>query len=602
MKLVKFKTLTIKNFLSVGEEPVVINFTKGLNIITGINKDKSSRRNGVGKSTIADAIYFAIFGNTLRDIKKENVGNNITNKQPAVTIDLEISSSTGIVDQYKITRVLNPSKCYIYKNDNDITLDTINNTTKYISDLISASPELFQNCVIMTVNNTVPFMAKKKIEKRKFIESILNLEVFSDMLGYVRAEYNEVQRDLDMECIRYEEVSNQIQAIEQEKKRQEIENNNRIAKIKERKQTNTNTITELQQRVDTNFKKSISEYQTQITKLKDTLVELKRKREVSNKKIIELKASNNHIKTTHDKMISEGSTCPVCLQSLTEHSHEKIMAEKQKLLESINKNNETIKKKTDQLKMVDEVRDKIETKIDDYQNKINEQTIIVKDKDNTLSKINQLQEWNNELDSEMQNLTTITDNQTDQLDKLTNRLQEVQKTISDYKDNINLIDVARFVVSEEGVKSYIVKRVLQLLNSKLSYYLKKMDSNCICVFNEYFEEQIIDEKGKIMSYFNFSGAEKKNIDLACLFAFMDIRRLQGDVAFNLNIYDELFDSSLDEKGVELVVDILQERVEKFNESAMVISHRRDSTKIATGDIIFLQKENGITTRTKEVVS
>ena len=58
-----------------------------------------------------------------------------------------------------------------------------------------------------------------------------------------------------------------------------------------------------------------------------------------------------------------------------------------------------------------------------------------------------------------------------------------------------------------------------------------MDANCICVFNEYFEEQIIDEKGKICSYFNFSGAERKNIDLACLFAFMDIRRLQGDVAF-----------------------------------------------------------------------
>lgn len=81
MKLVKFKKITVQNFLSVGEEPVVINFTKGLNIITGINKDKSSRRNGVGKSTIADAIYFAIFGNTLRDIKKENIGNNITQKK-----------------------------------------------------------------------------------------------------------------------------------------------------------------------------------------------------------------------------------------------------------------------------------------------------------------------------------------------------------------------------------------------------------------------------------------------------------------------------------------------------------------------------------------
>ena len=128
------------------------------------------------------------------------------------------------------------------------------------------------------------------------------------------------------------------------------------------------------------------------------------------------------------------------------------------------------------------------------------------------------------------------------------------------------------------------------------FFLKRMDANCICVFNEYFEEQIIDEKGKICSYFNFSGAERKNIDLACLFAFMDIRRLQGDVAFNFSVYDELFDSSLDEKGVDLVTEILKERVEKYKECIMVISHRKESMKNATGEIIFLEKKNGITTR------
>ena len=151
-------------------------------------------------------------------------------------------------------------------------------------------------------------------------------------------------------------------------------------------------------------------------------------------------------------------------------------------------------------------------------------------------------------------------------------------------------------MSEEGVKSYIVKKILQLFNAKLSHYLKKMDSNCICVFNEYFEDEIIDEKGKPCSYFNFSGAERKNIDLACLFAFMDIRRLQGDVAFNFSMYDELFDSSLDERGVELVIDILNERVENYNECAIVISHRKESTKLATGEVIFLEKQNGMTTR------
>ena len=123
-----------------------------------------------------------------------------------------------------------------------------------------------------------------------------------------------------------------------------------------------------------------------------------------------------------------------------------------------------------------------------------------------------------------------------------------------------------------------------------------MDANCVCTFNEYFEEEIIDNKGKPCSYFNFSGAERKNIDLACLFTFMDIRRLQGDVSFNFSIYDELFDSSLDERGVELVIGILKERVEKFNEWIMVISHRKESIKAATGDIIFLEKSNGITKR------
>ena len=73
MKYVNFDTVKIKNFLSIGNEEVEVDFKHGLNIITGINKDKQDRRNGVGKSTIADAIHFAIFGNTIRELKKENI-------------------------------------------------------------------------------------------------------------------------------------------------------------------------------------------------------------------------------------------------------------------------------------------------------------------------------------------------------------------------------------------------------------------------------------------------------------------------------------------------------------------------------------------------
>lgn len=135
-----------------------------------------------------------------------------------------------------------------------------------------------------------------------------------------------------------------------------------------------------------------------------------------------------------------------------------------------------------------------------------------------------------------------------------------------------------------------------MLNSKLLTYLRKLDSNSICIFNEYFEEEITNEKNKICSYFNFSGAERKSIDLACLFTFSDMRRMQGGVKYNLAIYDELFDSSFDEKGIELVTQILQERTEELDECSIVISHRKESIKAVTGEVVYIEKENGISRR------
>ena len=116
----------------------------------------------------------------------------------------------------------------------------------------------------------------------------------------------------------------------------------------------------------------------------------------------------------------------------------------------------------------------------------------------------------------------------------TNKINDIKAEIDSIKKVINLMDVVKFVVSEEGVKSFIVKKILSHFNGKLTHFLKKLDSNCICAFNEYFEEEIINEKGKICLYNNFSGAERKAIDLACLFSFMDMRKSQGDVYYNIS--------------------------------------------------------------------
>jgi DNA repair exonuclease SbcCD ATPase subunit len=188
--------------------------------------------------------------------------------------------------------------------------------------------------------------------------------------------------------------------------------------------------------------------------------------------------------------------------------------------------------------------------------------------------------------TEFDDLITITDNR--HID-LSNQVKVISK-------KIGILDIVKFVISEEGVKSYIVNKLLELLNNRLFYYLKQLDSNSICVFDEYFEEQIVNDNNKICSYFNFSGAERKAIDLACLFAFSDIRRMQGGVSYNIAIYDELFDSSFDEKGIDLITNILKARVDTLDECSIVISHRKESIKEVTGDVIYLVKENGITRR------
>jgi hypothetical protein len=94
---------------------------------------------------------------------------------------------------------------------------------------------------------------------------------------------------------------------------------------------------------------------------------------------------------------------------------------------------------------------------------------------------------------------------TDDLIKLTSKdVEELSRTVDKCREMLNIIDYGKFIVSEEGVKAYIVKQILQLFNSRLAFYLKKMDANCICTFNEYFEEEIVDNKGKECSYFNFN--------------------------------------------------------------------------------------------------
>ena len=595
MKYITFNKISIKNFLSVGNQQVQVDFKRGIHIITGINKDKEDRRNGVGKSTIADAIYFAVFGETLRDLKKENIVNNINRKNCEVILDATISNM-DTKEEVQIIRMLEPSKCYVYINGEDKTRDSISNTNAFLASKFNSNTEVFQNCVIMTINNVIPFMAKKKQEKRKFIEDIFNLGVFGDMLNLLKNDITENKKTFDLEVTKHDEITKNILSLENQQKSMTQERERKKEKYLTRQESNTKEIATINKKLAdftlpdvAEIKKEISEHDTNNTKVDNKLQEARHL----------ISENTTLISQANKKLTSVGTdkdVCPTCLRTIEDNDRDHIKKEKKKINLEIEACEDKIAKLRAEEKQFLTLQSKIDSKIQKLRDSLNSYQHKVKEKNELESRLNQLQAWQKELEQDLKDIETDHNSFDNVIKEQRDRLENVKKQIDVIKEQLNMLDVAKFVVSEEGVKSYIVKKMLQLFNSKLAYYLKKMDANCICTFNEYFEEEIIDSRGKPCSYFNFSGAERKNVDLACLFTFMDIRRLQGDVTFNFSIYDELFDSSLDERGVELVIGILRERVEKYNECIMVISHRKESIKAATGDIIFLEKSNGITKR------
>jgi DNA repair exonuclease SbcCD ATPase subunit len=596
MKKVNFNKISIQNFLSIGEEVVAVEFSQGLHIITGNNKDKPDRQNAVGKSTIADALYFAIFGETLREIKKDLISNNITGGKTHVELDFSVSSPKGD-NNFKVIRTLSPTKLHVYKDGVENTRDSISNTTKYLCDVLSASTSIFQNCVIMTVNNAVPFMAKTRIDKRKFIEDIFGMEVFSEMLSTLRQEYNEKKRDYEINISRLEEIKLSLNNHNNQKQKIIDRRNEKHELYISRQNNNTKEILDLQSQIaDGDNLPNIDDIVKTITKLEDKLSKTdsninKLIGDAANKKTMLAAA-----KETYTKIGTSEDKCPVCLRTIHDHDKENISKEKDTQKQNILILAKEIEAVSSNIKEADLLRQRVRKAITDKSALINETNLKKQNIDNINDRLTQLNKWQEELNHDIQFISNGVTEYDDLISDLMLRVNELDSIVQNSSQELAKLDVVKFIISEEGVKSYIVNKLLELLNNRLFFYLKKLDSNSICQFDEYFEESIVNDRNKICSYFNFSGAERKAIDLACLFAFSDIRRLQGNVQYNIAIYDELFDSSFDEKGIELITNILQERVQTLDECSIVISHRKESLKAVTGDVIFLEKENGITRR------
>ena len=595
MKKIIFEELRIKNFLSIGETPVILNFNKGLNIITGINKDLEDRQNGTGKSTILDAFHFSIFGETMRELKKEFIINNLTNSTAEISLTFSVNGK-----KYKIVRTIKPSKCFLYENDIDISRDSMANTTEAILNILSISPQIFTNCLGLSINTTVPFMAQKKADKRNFIESIFNLDIFSKMNSFLKEDYSSLKKDIENISAKHSELSNSIKVIKNQAENSKKERLNRKSKIEDNVKNSENKITRLKDEIEKYNISDNKDSENKIKKLEEKIEDIEKVIRKKLETFYEIRKEREFLKETLSNIGTDNDECPVCLKPVTsqdiEHIEKRTKDIENKIQDSLKRSEDTEKDLEKEEKQKDLFKKGV-TLLKDVINKNNLSTQEKKNKEEQLSIIEEQLNRDKKSLEELNDENVIADKGTEELE---NKLQKYSEELNGKKTDFKVLEDIKFILSEEGVKAYIVKKILTLFNRKIAYYLDKLSSKISITFDQYFEESIKNERGKETMYFNYSGAEKKAIDLAIMFSFIDMLKLQNNVYYNVQFYDELLDTSLDATGVENVIKLLNEFVEKNSYGIYVISHRKECSKFAKGEVVFLEKNNGITERIEYV--
>ena len=163
--------------MSIGEDEVSIKFKQGLNMITGKNLDNPERKNAVGKSTVMNAFFWGLFGETIGKIANKNIVNYVTNKRVLLKLSLTLLKMVR-TQVTKSLDVLKPSSVELYKDSVDVSRDSIKNTNAEICRIVSSNAMISKCTDIMSISDNAPFMTQTAEAKRKFISNIFNVIIF----------------------------------------------------------------------------------------------------------------------------------------------------------------------------------------------------------------------------------------------------------------------------------------------------------------------------------------------------------------------------------------------------------------------------------------
>jgi len=531
--------------------------------------------NGSGKSTMLDALCFALFNRPFRQIKKEQIVNTINNADTVVELEFQVGTKN-----FKIIRGIKPAIFEIYsdgvlQNQNASSVDY----QKILEDqILRLNYRAFKQIAVLGSSSYQPFMQMRPRHRREVVEEILDIRVLTHMDSLTRNQQTELGKQIV-------EARHQVDIIEskhelQTKHFNELKNRSsgdsdiKKAKLQENKDA-TESYLRKSERLEEEYKEleiSVSTRPQYETKLKQ-LEKLETKIEQNLK--------------THERNLEffeQNDNCPTCTQKIEETFRDKKIEQERTVVVTLNQG----------MKDLMAELAKTETKITEFNgisNKLYENKI---DLSKVESSLKELKRFSDSLHNEILLLDGKNEDDKDiekSLVDLQEQLKQTKLELVRITEEKKYLDVAREILSDRGAKAKIIKKYLPIMNSLINQHLQAMDFFVSFYLDEEFKEEVKSRHRDTFDYNNFSEGEKMRIDLALVFTWRAIAKMKNSANTNLLILDEIFDSSLDGQGTDDFFKIVRNM---GKENIFIISHKGDILFDKFTNIIQFKKEHNFT--------
>ena len=587
---IKIKDLTVKNFMSVGNQTQAVDFGKQqMTLVLGENLDQggddNGSRNGTGKTTIVNALSYALYGVALTNIKKDNLINKINSKGMLVTLSFD---KDGV--SYRIERGRRPNLLKFYVNDveqdteeSDDAQGDMRETQKDVDELLGMSHDMFKHIVALNTY-TEPFLSMRANDQRAIIEQLLGITLLS--------EKSEALKELIR--ISKDEIQQESANIEAAKK-----SNEKIQQSVD-SLTTRQTAWYTQQTTDLEkIGKAINElHSVDITKELEQHTRLKAYDEHSakikslNKEKATLESAIIQAERTVKKYTTEltaldNKTCHACEQQLHDHKHEEMTALANKNLKEattyFNKVTADLAKINKELTAIGDINGRPKTYYDTLEEALKHQNNLTTLESQLVKRAEEIDPYQEQID-ELRN-TAMQEITWDRVNELTN-LKEHQEFL------------LKLLTSKDSfIRKKIIDQNLAYLNNRLTYYLDKMGLPHTVVFQNDLAVEIT-QLGQDLDFDNLSRGERNRLILGLSWSFRDVWESLYQ-SINLLFVDELIDNGLDASGVEGALAVLKKMARERNKNIYLISHK-DELIGRVNNVLKVIKENGFTSYANDV--